>query len=268
MDKDDSFIHYLAELGGGDKELWRKEWQRYESRSKYPPWMDRKHKEHLIISMIPGFMKDAGILYLCTSISVVMLKDTIINYFVDHYDISPELAETFVAAAATGDDTYFNPSWQFDGVNLPGNKRIEQIDDSIAYKGAPHINIRLGRSATKEDALWVINKIWKTKIAPVTQAYSSKNRLKPTKYRDSIYYALHMAKFSVEEIQMFISANFNESVDQTTIRKKLKEYAPNNSQFKGVYNMTVDKLNDDVKKSVRAYTLMYTKDPKPHFYLK
>src|SRR3990167_4827048 len=152
-DKDDvdPYIDSLKDVGGGSKDIWIGRWKRYENNHKYPPWMDRKNKEYLINRQNPGLMKDIGILYLCTSESVVELKDTIIDYFIDHYHLSPELAESWVAAAATGDDTYLNPDWQFDGINFSDNVRISQIDENIAYKSARHVNLRIGRSASKDD---------------------------------------------------------------------------------------------------------------------
>jgi hypothetical protein len=244
---------------------------------KDPPWADRKNQEIVRSLAHPQIQRDLGILSVCTRESILENQQVLTEYLVKNYDLSFDMAESWVLLMATGDIRAILPRTQIDGVRFFNDltKTAGPKDDkSAAYKnlqadvkrGDPHINIRIGRSATKQDVKWLLDHYWDEYVAPALKLpyQATEQRAKRKLLRNSTIYALYNDGKKVSDIQKYVAANFDDAIDEAVIRKVLKEFRPPVDLFKPAAE-TLESLDLTSDSDI---DLKFIKKPTLHFQLK
>lgn len=243
------------------------------------PWADRKNQEIVRSLAHPQISRDLGVMQLCRPESVLAIHPILIEYLVKNYGLSVETAESLVLYMATRDISAILPSKQIDGVRF-FNDQLETAGPSdnkkLAYKnlvadvkrGDPHINIRIGRSATKQDVKWILDRYWDDYIAPaIKPAYEvPAQREKRQLLRNSTIYALYENGMKVADIRQFINDSFDGIIDESITRKVIKEFKPPADLFQPAIK-TLEALG---KKDFgqMAFDLVFIKKPALGFQLK
>jgi len=243
---------------------------------KDPPWADRKNQEIVRSLAHPQINRDLGIMLLCRKESILAIHQVLIEYLVKNYALSFETAESWVLYFATRSIKAILPTTQIDGVRFFNDElKIAGpgVDKKLAYKnlqddikrGDPYVNIRIGRSATKQDAQWFLDRYWEKHIAPVIKLpyQAPEQREKRKLLRNSTIYALHENCIKVRNIQNYIADNFDEAVEESAIRKVLKEFKPPVDLFKPAAD-TLDSMPQDIMVGNKL-NLIFLRKPTPHF---
>ncbi len=244
---------------------------------KSAPWAKRKNEEIVRSLAHPDLSADLGILFRCTPDSIMGAQLVIEEYLVRVYGLSVEMAESWVLYGATRDIRAILPSNQIDGVRF-FNDDLEiagpSDNEKLSYKNLvadvkrkdKHMNIRIGRSATKQDVKWLIDRYWDDHIVPRLELNFPKpkdQRQKRQLLRNSTIYALHKDGMSVKDIQAYVQKKFGDIVEDSVIRKTCKEFKPQVNLFTPAVEML--KQAPYQQKIDADFEITFNKKPTPHF---
>lgn len=249
---------------------------------KYPPWFKRKREGILQVISNPDFDKDISTLWYVKVDSIMENYGKLLGYFVRNYGVDAEIVETWLRMVMTGQmelmQEYFQlappmmfsdeleEAWPSDN---PKQEYINMMKDPFS-KGSV-VNIRVGRSATKEDVKWLIDEAWDSDIEPrLNKVKPPKTiRSKPKYLRNSTMYYLHKKGMSAGKIVKYMDKNFptKELVDETIVRKALVDFRKDFPDWfvevrKRVSEATQDELNN------RQFELVFLKGSNEHFTVK
>lgn len=257
-------------------ELYSERLKKYQG-WKSPPWAKRKNEEIVRSLAHPDLAADLGILFRCEPESIMAIQLVLEEYFVRTYGISVEMAETWVLFMVTKDLSALSPKTQIDGVRFfNADLRIAgpSNDKTVAYKNLlsdierkdPHINMRIGRGATKQDAKWLLDRYWDEYVAPQLKLnfpQPKDQRRKRELLRNSTIYALHKSGMKVKDIQKYIDSNFEGTIEESLVRKISKEFKPPRNWFEPA----IEKLKGlPTQQKIHAkFGIKFIKAPKPHF---
>lgn len=246
--------------------------------SKKPPWQLRKVRDIVQALAHPDISRDQSILWLCGQESILKHQQLLVEYY-QSYGLSLEITESLILFCATWDIDFLIASKQIDGVrfyNSDSKIAGPSSDPAATYENIqcdikrhdPHMNIRIGRSATKEDVIWFINKYWESDIEPISNPYvkdAPKIRGKPKTLRDLTIYALRRDDWKYQEIQDFINEKYDELVEQPYLRKVYERTKPKYSLFDWAAEQLPNLFDG---KLVKQFDLEFVKDGKnSHFKL-
>lgn len=258
-------------------ELYEARLKRHKSGT-LPPWAVRKSQDIARSLAHPDIYRDLVILMCCTHESVLANHTLLIKYFISTYGMSDEMAESWVLYFATGDVEAIVATKQLDGVRY-FNDDLQiagpASDEKEAYarllrvrdEQAPHVNIRIGASATRSDVKWFIDKYWESDIEPHLSKVEVKQTRNKKLLRNSTIYALHKQGLKAKAIQDYIddTANYGEFVELSTISNIIKGFKPPHDWFAEAYEVLRKELRKDNK--LATFIIGFTKEPKPHFTL-
>jgi hypothetical protein len=210
-----------------------------------PPWQLRKTRDIARALNNPDVSRDLGVLYYCTGESIFEYHKLLIEYLKKNYGLSLEVSESLILACAQKDGDPLVAFKQMDGVRyFNTDLKIVGPNDNLkfSYKnllrdiksGDPHVNIRIGRSATKQDVLWFIDKYWDSDIEPISNPYkkdASAEREKPTMLRDATIYSLRQSGWKFADIQKYIADEYDDAIEEPTLRQIHKRHKPQYSLF-------------------------------------
>lgn len=256
--------------------FYAKRLSKYES-SRQPTWAKRKNEEIIRSLSHPEFVAMLGILNRCTPESIMENQLLLEEYFIRTFDVSLELAESWVLYFATQDIRAIMPTNQIDGVRFfNDDKKIAGPSDNqdASYvnlvadidRKDPHMNIRIGRSATKQDVLWFIDHYWETEIEPrITPKFAKppSQRRKRQLLRNSTIYTMHKHGMKVRDIQQYIDEHFDGVTDEPLIRKIISEFKPPRDWFAEPLAYMSSLSESD--KLHATFKLSFIKEPNPHF---
>lgn len=242
-----------------------------------PPWAKRKNEEIVRSLAHPDLAADLGVLFRCRSQSIMTIQLVLEEYFVRTYGISVEMAESWVLFMVTRDLFAIFPTTQIDGVRFFNDDlKIAgpSSDERASYKNLlldvkrkdPYINMRIGRSATKQDAKWLLDRYWGECVAPrlkLNFPQPKDQRQKRQLLRNSTIYALRKNGMKVKDIQKYIDDNFEGIIEESLIRKIIKEFKPTRNWFEP----TTEKLKAlTAQQKIHAkFDIKFIKTPEPHF---
>lgn len=251
---------------------------------KSPPWADRKNRDIVRSIAHPQFSRDLGILLLCRPESVMATRHALIEYFIRTYGISADTSESWALYMVTRDINAILPTTQIDGVRFfhddlkiagPAKNEhaaYENLQSDVKRKD-PHINIRIGRSATKEDVKWLLDRYWDDLVAPKIRSGYSKpedQRRKRQLLRDSAIYSMHTEGKKVKDITEYVNTSLMEEVDdvidEPLVRKIISEFKPPRDWFAQAVEV-LHSLPDEQKEDP-LFDIKFIAKPEPHFEIK
>ena len=204
---------------------------------KYPPWMKRKAEGMFQSVAHPIFNRDIGYLFYVNQSSILENREMLVGYFALKYGVYNEIAETWVLLAGTGNGYLLDDSTQISPTLLFSDeekKAWPSDDPSAEYKNmnvisrmhsssSRVINLRIGRSSTKEDVKWLIEKLWKTDIEPQlnNKFYEKDIRKKPLYFKKSVAYSLYLEGKSMNEITTTLNERFPLGFDADDPKQEL-----------------------------------------------
>jgi len=153
-------------------------------------------------------------------------------------------------------------------------QRMTQLSES-----SHPVNLRIGRSSTKEDVKWLLDKIWDTDIAPRLNKKDPEKavRQKREYLRNSTVYALRKNGKSIKEIAEIIDTAFPLSpnkktgepriIDEVYIRKLIRDFAPDEDEdfLEKAFEVFESASAEDLH--ARKLKLKFQLKPYPHFTL-
>lgn len=258
-------------------ELYKARLERYKSGNQ-PPWAKRKTQDIARSLAHPDIYRDLMILMCCTNESVMKIHTLLIDYFVKTYGMSDEMAESWVLFFATGNEEaivstkqidgvrYYNDDLKIAGPSNDGSESYLRIVEDRSRKD-PHINIRIGRSATRTDIEWFISEYWEKSIEPNLAKSNNKQTRNKKLLRNSTIYALSKQGLKSKAIQDYINdnANYGEYVELSTISNLIKEFKPPRDWFIEAYKVLEKEAQNGNKTA--AFNIGFSKNPEPHFTL-
>jgi hypothetical protein len=251
--------------------------KRYKSGNQ-PPWAKRKAQDIARSLAHPDIYRNLVILACCTNTSVIAIHALLIDYFIKTYGMSDEMAESWVLFFATGSEDAIISTKQIDGVRFynddlkiagPSNNESEsylRIMEDRSRKD-PHINIRIGRSATRTDIEWFISEYWDKSIEPKLAKSKTKQTRNKKLLRNSTIYTLSKQGLKTKAIQDYIydDVNYGELVELSTISNVIKEFKPPRDWFSEAYKILEEEAQNGNKNAV--FNIGFSKEPEPHFTL-
>ncbi len=250
--------------------------------SKFPPWFKRKREGMLQVMSNPDFDKDISSLWFCSVDSILNNYGKLLGYFVRNYGLDAEVVETWLRMVMTGQMELMQENYQLAPPLLfsdeeqvawpsdnPKQEYINMMKDPFTQGSV--VNLRIGRSATKEDVKWLIDQAWDTNIVPrLNKVKPPKTiRSKPKYLRNSTIYYLYKKGMSAGEIVRHMDKHFptKELVDETIVRKALVDFRKDFPDwFVEVRQATENATNEQRNK--RSFELVFTSTPNDHFSVK
>jgi uncharacterized protein YaeQ len=240
------------------------------------PWAKRKTRDNIRALANPDILSDFGILNTCSHESVMAIHDILIEYFKRTYGMSNELSSSWMLHFATGQMSVILASGQMDGVRyfnedqeIAGpsdneNRSYKNLLNDIKLKD-PHINLRIGYSATKDDVHWFIDKYWDDIIAPQIDIGPPANARARKMLRNSRVYSLHKEGMKPKAIQQYIDEEYGDFIELSTISNTIKDFKPPRNWFDGCHK-AYEGL-DLLKQEHKFLDIYFSKTPKPHFFV-
>lgn len=212
-----------------------------------PPWAKRKYIILLDVLNHPDLAEELSLLLLCTSDSIYLLRKVLIEYFVRSYDITTEVSESLVSYLSGGSYDDLSPFNQVDGVsyfnddkNVVGPASPAETSDNESFflgdgdeeQSPSYVNIRVGRSANKQDVLWFVEKYWPEMEKLLDQSQADKKQVRPRNMskRDNIVYKLTQKGYKPKDIEAKMQ-DFEGVLDYATQAVIIKKKRPKYSLF-------------------------------------
>jgi hypothetical protein len=256
---------------------------------RYPPWMKRKRQGMLQAIAHPDFSRDIGLLHVCSQSSIQANYMKLLGYFVRNYGIDGEVVETWLRFLTSSrmelmeEHVQLAPPLLFndkDKVAWPSDNPKQEYQNMMndPFTQDAYVNLRIGRSSTKKDVLWVIEHTWESEIQPrLHQINPSKDiRVKPQFLRNSTIYSLHKQGKSDIEIAKYIEEYYPNretkngkmiAFNEFDVRKAIKDFTTEHPNwFSEAYD---DYLKASVvRKHKRTVELLFVSEPEPKFRLR
>jgi len=257
---------------------------------KYPPWMKRKAEGMFQSVAHPDFNRDLGMLFYCDPKSIEKNSDILMHYFSLQYGVAVEIAETWIQLLITRSGHLFDNAYQISPTLLfdddmkmawPSDDpktqyKQMQIQSKLDERNGYIVNLRIGRSSTKQDVKWLLDELWEKDIEPrLNKAGSLNIRQKPEYLRDSTAYSLYKNGKSMKEIANIIDDKFPLSpdlknpdavrvIDVVYIRKIISRFKPEYGDwFAEAIPQFMARPVDDLNS--QRVKLTYSETPEPHF---
>lgn len=249
---------------------------------KFPPWFKRKREGMLQVMSNPDFDKDISTLWWRSVDSILENYSKLLGYFVRNYGVDAEVVETWLRFVMTGQMELLQEHFQLAPPLLfsdeeqaawpsdnPKQEYTNMMKDPFVQGSV--VNLRIGRSATKEDVKWLLDQAWKTNIEPrLNKVHPPKTiRSKPKYLRNSTIYYLHKKGLSAGEIARHMDKNFptKELVDETIVRKSIHDFRVDFPDWFIDVRKAVEGATNE-QRDKRSFELIFINEPNEHFSVK
>jgi len=247
---------------------------------KTPTWIRRKAKGIEETTLNFHFLETLDLLNFCTRDSLVENYQSLVDYFVDAYDMKADIAEAWVTYTITDDRNVISKHYEMDPllfrvddkkIAFPATDQKQAYEDYFANydNNRNYVNLRIGSTNTKEDVIWLIEHYWDDvkQVLQVNEPRIQKRKDRGALLRDSMIYVMstqRKKKPTANEVQTNLDTFFPNAnnVDITTISKIRKKFEPKDDWFTQPRKRV--ELLTKVQK-FEAYKLKLHTDPKPHF---
>lgn len=244
--------------------------------SKRPEWYDNRVLGMRAAIMHPDFTTDIATLSKCNRESVLRYYISIRAYLCMDYGFDPEVVESFLLYATSGDMNHMSPIRQVDGISVVDFEKEEMYPSPNpkevfkAYqeynKISPHVYLRFGRSVERKDIEWFLEQFWDDLIASQIDTLPPLKfkRVPKTLFRDAAIYAQHKSGLKSSDIVKNILSEFKgtKQIEQSYVYSVVKKLKPAHGYFALINEQIKGYLDNGIEPH-----LHFEKDEDQLFYL-
>ena len=245
-----------------------------------PTWIRRKAKDIKESTLNFHLMDTLDLLDFCSTTSLKENFTHLVTYFVNAYGIKWDIAEAWVLRCVEQNRDITDKHYEIDPFMFTAESEKDAFpakDPKQAYEDyfevndpeRKYVNLRIGSTNTKEDAIWLIENYWDyvQQALGVQNASTKRRKERGALMRDSMIYVMttqRRNKPTAKEIQHDLDVFFpnDNNVDITTISKIRSKFEPKDDWFKQPREVTKEHIKLHIKVT---YDLKYNTSPRPHF---
>ena len=220
----------------------------YEDRIKYfggtkmPPWAVRKATDMARCILHPEILGILSILSLCSKESILQNQQLLHEYLYRTFGLSDEIVQTWLLYFVTRDIHVLDRFTQIDpirfyndGFEIAGSDAVSTLaygamkqNQKIYWK---HLDLHIGFNSTQEDVIWFVKRYWNDRLKKSFNDKQLPQKRNRELFRNSTIYYLHKSGRKVAEIRKYINKEYDADLDDSYIRKMIKEFTPERDWF-------------------------------------
>lgn len=249
-----------------------------------PSWIKRRHRSIERSRLNFHFIDTLDLLHHVDRKNLLENYNLLLKYFVTSYNIDLDVTEMWLLSVILDDETIINPSFEIDHLRFRMDEykiAFPAVNMMLDYKylfgeqednvDRKYVDLRIGRSNTKEDVIWLIENHWEDveKYLAIPKRKSNSKKVRKAHGRNAIVYA-YQAEYkqdhgndpSAKQVQTMLDSIFphDDDLDIATISKARNEFEPLVDWFAPLRHLRAHELQS----SIPIFKMKYIAEPKPH----